>query len=320
LPWLLDQFRKNEQTTGKRLLDVLTVHYYPQSGEYSTDLSAETKQNRNRSTRSLWDPSYVDTSWIADNIHLIPRLKQWVAESYPGTAIGITEYSWGADGYMNGATAQADILGIFGREGLDLANRWISPINGTPTFNAIKLYRNYDNAKSTFGDVSLLATTPNPDNQSAFAAERTLDGALTIMVVNKIEAATPVSLQVSNFAHNGKAQLWLVQAGAAITRYPDFTVQNNAIATVLPGESIGLFVLPAESSGPQLRAGSYSPSDGMFKFLLNGLPGKTYAIYSSNDLKDWRLLQNTTLTLASMEISVPANGENHKFLKAVLVP
>ena len=55
---------------------------------------------------------------------LIPRMKGWVASYYPGTKIGITEYNWGAEGYINGATAQADILGIFGREGLDLATRW----------------------------------------------------------------------------------------------------------------------------------------------------------------------------------------------------
>ena len=58
---------------------------------------------------------------------LIPRMKNWVATYYPGTKIGITEYNWGAEGHINGATAQADILGIFGREGLDLATRWTTP-------------------------------------------------------------------------------------------------------------------------------------------------------------------------------------------------
>ena len=31
---------------------------------------------------------------------------------------------------MNGALAQADIFGIFGREGLDLATRWKTPSYG----------------------------------------------------------------------------------------------------------------------------------------------------------------------------------------------
>ena len=101
---------------------------------------------------------------------------------YPGTKIAVTEYNWGAEGHINGATAQADILGIFGREGLDIATRWTTPDASTPTYKAIKLYRNYDGAKSAFGDVSISATGPNPDNVAAFAAQRSSDSAATVMV------------------------------------------------------------------------------------------------------------------------------------------
>src|SRR5256884_9588177 len=62
LPWLLGQLKAD----GRHLLDVFTVHYYPQSGEFSNDVSASTQLLRNQSTRSLWDPSYVDQSWIND--------------------------------------------------------------------------------------------------------------------------------------------------------------------------------------------------------------------------------------------------------------
>ena len=91
---------------------------------------------------------------------------------YPGTPIGITEYNWGAEAHINGATTQADILGIFGREGLDMAARWTTPDATTPTYKAMKMYRNYDGNKSTFGDTSVSAAVPNPDNVSAFAAQR----------------------------------------------------------------------------------------------------------------------------------------------------
>jgi len=67
---------------------------------------------------------------------------------YPGTPVGITEYNWGAEDHINGATAQADVLGIFGREALDLATRWSTPAVGAPAYNAIKTYRNYDGNKS----------------------------------------------------------------------------------------------------------------------------------------------------------------------------
>src|ERR1051326_183753 len=114
----------------------------------------------------------------------IPRLRSWVNTYYAaGTPIGITEYNWGAESHINGATTQADILGIFGREGLDMATRWTAPNSSTPTYQAIKIFRNYDGNRSTFGDTSVAAAAPNPDNLSAFASLRSSDGALTVMVI-----------------------------------------------------------------------------------------------------------------------------------------
>src|SRR4030095_10153491 len=143
---------------------------------------------RNRSTRSLWDPAYTDETWINDKVRLIPRLKTWVnSYYYAGTPVGITEYNWGAEGHINGATTQADIYGIFGREGLDIGARWTTPATTTPTYKAMKMYRNYDGNRSTFGDTSVRAlSTSSPDHLSAFAAERSTDGALTVMVISKV--------------------------------------------------------------------------------------------------------------------------------------
>src|SRR5205085_5160896 len=130
-------------------------------------------------------------SWINSVMMVNPRMRNWVAAYYPGTKIGITEYNWGAEGSINGAIAQADLLGIFGREGLDLATRWTTPDSSTPTFKAMKLYRNYDGNRSTFGETSVSATsTANADNLSVFAAERTSDGALTVMVISKYLSGT----------------------------------------------------------------------------------------------------------------------------------
>ncbi len=170
LPWFLDQMRQQQTISGQRLLDVFTVHYYPQGGEFSDDVSTAMQLRRNRSTRSLWDPGYVDETWINDRVQLVPRLKSWVNTYYPGTPIGITEYNWGAENHINGATTQADIYGIFGREGLDMGARWATPASSTPTYKAMKMYRNYDGNRSTFGDVSVAASVPNPDNVAAFAA------------------------------------------------------------------------------------------------------------------------------------------------------
>lgn len=252
LPWLLDQLRQHDAASGQRLLDVFSVHYYPQGGEYGNDTSAAMQLRRNRSTRSLWDPSYVDESWISDVVRLVPRLREWVNAYYPGTKTAVTEYNWGAEGHINGATAQADILGIFGREGLDMATRWTTPASTSPTYKAIKMYRNYDGARSTFGDQSVRASGPNPDVLSSFAALRSSDGALTIMVVSKaLSGSTPVSVDLANFSAASTAQAWQLDAANAIRRLADVAVVGGRLSQSVPPQSITLFVVPAGSApGP----------------------------------------------------------------------
>jgi hypothetical protein len=255
LPWLLDQLHQNDTATGNRLLDVFSVHYYPQSGEFGNDTSTAMQLLRNQSTRSLWDTNYIDKSWINDKVQLIPRLKGWVSTHYPGTMIAVTEYNWGAEGHINGATTQADIFGIFGREGLDIASRWTTPDPSTPTYNAMKMYRNYDGMKSTFGDTSVQDTVANPDNLSSFAAVRTSDGALTIMVINKVlTGQTPAAMSLANFANQGVAHVWQLTAANAITQLADMQFSGNSFTATVPAQSITLFVVPAGSTTGVLTA------------------------------------------------------------------
>jgi hypothetical protein len=245
LPWYLNQLHQRDMATGQRLLDIFTVHFYPQGGQYGNDTSTTMQQLRNRSTRALWDPSYVDESWIGTSVQLIPRLKSWVASYYPGTKIGLTEYNWGAEGHINGATTQADILGIFGREGLDVANMWTTPAATTPTYKAIKMYRNYDGLGSGFGDTSVSAIAPNPDTLSVFAAQRSVGGALTIMAVNKDLSTSPaVNFHLSNFTAGGAVQVWRLTSSNVITRATDAGVSGSTLSVSLPAQSITLFVIP----------------------------------------------------------------------------
>ena len=246
LPWVLDQVHKNDLATGKRSLDVFSVHFYPQAGEFSDAVDSATVLLRNRSTRQLWDPNYVSESWIGDKVRLIPRLKGWVSSYYPGTKTAITEYNWGAEGSMSGATTQADIFGIFGREGLDLATRWTTPASGTPTYLAMKLYRNYDGKKSGFGNLSVSDTAPDPDTVSSFAAVRSSDGALTVTLINKSPSASaPVTVSLANFLSGLAAQAWQLTSANAITRLTDVAIKNSALAVTLPAQSVTLLVIPS---------------------------------------------------------------------------
>ena len=254
MPWLLGELRQHELATGVRLLDVFALHYYPQGGEYAPwdeDLSEEMQERRNRSTRSLWDPAYVDESWIGTQVRLLPRMRQWRDAEYPGLGLGITEYNWGAEGHMNGATAQADLLGIFGREGLDLATRWTTPEAGSPAFRAMQMYRNYDGDLSTFGDASVAVGGEDPDRFAAFAAQRSSDGALTVIAVAKsLTENTPLTLDLGDFSAAGEVEVWrLSAADDEIVRLADLTLVGNVLTTSVPAQSVTLFVAPLAGHG-----------------------------------------------------------------------
>jgi hypothetical protein len=323
MPWLLNQLHLHDSNNGQRLLDYFTLHCYPQGGEYGDDVSPATETLRNESTRQLWDTNYVDQSWIgqqpANNIlMLIPRMKGWVSNYYPGTKIGITEYNWGAEAFINGATAQADLLGIFGREGLDLATRWTTPASNTPTYLAMEIYRNYDGHKSAFGDASVLAAVPDPDGLSAFAAIRTNDSALTVMVINKtLSGFTPMAINVTNFANSGSAQAWQITAGNIISRLADVSYSGGVVSNLLPAQSITLFVLPTVKN-LWLRPGTNAPPHQM-EFWLDGQGGQSYTVQSSTNLSTWAIVSTNTLATNSFRFLFSTTNSSGMFYRAGLV-
>ncbi len=316
-PWFLSQVQQRSQAAGQRLLDVFTLHCYPQEGSVSGDaVDTATELLRNQSTRVFWDTNYVDPSWINTNIMLIPRMRSWVTTNYPGTKIGITEYNWGAEPYINGATAQADIDGIFGREGLDLATRWTTPDPSTPTYLAMKMYRNYDGNKSTFGDTSILTSVPNPDDLSAFGAVRTSDGAMTLMVINKdLNNATPITANITNFNATGTVQRWQLTSANVITQLANIKLANNVLSDMVPAQSITLYVLPA-LNGFNLLAGARN-STNQLSLWLNGQAGLTYILQSSTDLFHWGAVSTNTLSSNSFPYLVATTNPAKMFYRGL---
>ncbi len=239
LPWLLGQWRR-----AGTPVDIVSVHYYPQGGEFADgkpdDVSPEMQARRNRSTRALWDPDYFDASWMQAHVCLIPRLRGWVDRYYhPGTPIALTEYSWGAEGHMNGATAQADVLGILGREGVYMAARWMAPAPGSPTYLAMKLYRNPDGAGHGFGETSIYAHTPDPDRLAAFGAQRA-DGVTTVVLVNKpMGSPSRVDVSLAHVAPVGRFTFHQL-VGGTIHPGPRQTYAGGHIVMTLPAQSVTL--------------------------------------------------------------------------------
>ena len=68
--WFINTYLKTmkhaSDSCGKRLLDVFTIHWYPNLNEDvgSEDTSATVRAARLQCTRSLWDSTYTEDSWI----------------------------------------------------------------------------------------------------------------------------------------------------------------------------------------------------------------------------------------------------------------
>ena len=268
--WYLQQMHAYEQQYGRRILDYVEIHDYPQASGVSLSPAggASTQALRLRSTRSLWDPSYTDESWIATPVQLIPLMHDWVSSDYPGTKLAISEYNWGGVEHINGALAQADVLGIFGREALDLATMWSPPSSAQPAAYAFRMYLNYDGAHAHFGDVSVAATSANQDQLAVYAAQRTTDGKLTLMIVNKSAQALSSNVGLSGFTAAADAQVYAYSAAnlASIVHLADQVVAPTGFTATFPASSITLLILspsgmPAPTSTPSAIANStWTPS------------------------------------------------------------
>lgn len=212
-PWYLQQVASYQATHGVRLLDYLDVHYYPQAGNValSDDESAATSALRLRSLKGLYDPSYVDESWIGQAVDLIPRMKQWVAADLPGTRLAISEYNWGNDNGPSSALAQAEALAIFGREGVDLAARWVAPAPGSRVEDAFRLYLDFDGKGARVAGDSVQAISSDPDTVGAYAVAGA-GSRLHLLLFNKDTVSRTVQVQV---AGSSSAPLTLYEFDAA---------------------------------------------------------------------------------------------------------
>ncbi|MDQ1300333.1 MAG: hypothetical protein QG637_250 [Chloroflexota bacterium] len=264
VPWYLQQMKAYDDAYGVRLLDYLDLHFYPQASGVSLAPagSAATQALRLRSTRALWDPTYVDESWIAGAgpdggiVRLIPRMREWIAANYPGTKLALGEYNWGGLESINGALAQADVLGIFGREGMALATLWSPPALTAPGAFAFRIYRNYDGAGAKFGEVSVAATSSDQSKLAAYAAERAADGALTLMVINKTDGALAADLNIANrpamrtaSTQSGPQTAHVYQYSpanlSAIVSQPDIVLGAGPTLVTFPARSLTLLIVPA---------------------------------------------------------------------------
>ena len=196
--YFLAQMKAASDSANRRLLHRFDMHWYPEArGDHrivfeTTSPSYGTNNDidaRLQAPRSLWDPAYVENSWITQyttnggGIQLLPRLRSAVNQYFPGTGLAITEYNYGGTEHISGGVAQADVLGIFG-EFQTVACFWPLTSDNSYVTAAFKLFRNYNSNGSAFGSTSLTASASD-NAMAAIHAARVIDGKLTVVAINR---------------------------------------------------------------------------------------------------------------------------------------
>ena len=255
IEYYLDQAAAAEADQGQRLIDVLDLHYYSEAR--GDDIRIIDDNNspgvvaaRVQAPRSLWDPTYTETSWITQwstygPIELLPRLDQKIAAHYPGTRVAITEYNFGGYGHISGGIAQADVLGIFGRDQIFAAALW--EMNNDASFHhgAFDIYRNYDGNGGAFGDTSISATTDDVEATSIYASvDDGDDDRMVLVVINKTDAAQVAGISVQHGVAFSRAEAYqLTSASSNPVQAADVTVSGNQLTYSMPAMSVTTLVL-----------------------------------------------------------------------------
>jgi hypothetical protein len=257
IDYYLAELAQASETDGRRLVDYLDVHWFPEIyGDNSVRIignehTPDVVQLRVQAPRSLWDSTYVENSWITNYplnhqpVRLVPWLQERIAAGYPGTKLAITAWSYGGGTDPSGAVAAADALGIFGREGVDLA-AWSSQTGDDPfVLGAFQAFRNYDGAGSAFGDTSVAAASDHVEVASVYASiDSSNPNRVVVVAINRTDSSLPATLSVGDAQTFASADLYVISAASPVpVAGPALSAgTGNSFAYEMPAYSVSVIV------------------------------------------------------------------------------
>ena len=286
ISWWLAQMKAAETSAGKPVVDGMDLHWYSEAGDggpqnpgnggpagsdcrINTDSStnksmpsdcytpaglAGTVAAREQATRSLWDPTYLENSWITSSlngkaIQLIPLMQQKIAANDPSMKLSFSEWNYGGGSDISGSIATADALGVFGAYGVDMAMLWELWHDESFTYAAFDAYRNYDGKGAAFGDTSIAASTSDVPNASVYASLSSADASrLVIVAINKALTSKVAGIVVNHSTVYTKAAVYAVtQSGGAkvVPAAALAAAATNAFRYTMPAQSVSVIV-PAQ--------------------------------------------------------------------------
>ena len=281
--WFTDRYlaelKAASATYGRRLIDVYNFNWYSEATDGATrvvDFTGSTLTDAQiqaivQSPRSLWDPTFTEDSWITEAItggpiRLLPRLQSKIDAIWPGTKLAITEWNNGGNNHIAGAIAIADNLGIFGQYGLFEASFWPLGTMTSGTFDGagFRMYRDFDGALGSFGDISIPTTSSNTAKVSTYISRDSAQpGRYVIVAINRSNSAQAVCF--SGLAVAGTAKLYRL-TGASTTPAAIGTTAVDLSTWLLSAPAYSITTIEINSSTPSAnyatwRADNFTGTD-----------------------------------------------------------
>lgn len=225
-----------------RLLDVLDLHFY------------NAGNNLRQDSRSFWDPTYIETSWITQDVlgnqpyDAENTFRKLIDNYYPDTKLSISE--WGLLGNsIESSIYLADMLGAFGKKNVYMAN-YFGRVHGYLA-GAFKIFTNYDNNNSRYADISVEASSSDNSLVSVYASiDEDTEGTMHIILINRSNSTQNVNINLNTqFAQYESSSVYALLNGSngVINQLSDIQIANNEFAFSL--QASGIYHLVLESSG-----------------------------------------------------------------------
>ena len=256
----LDAFARASKEDGRRLLDVLDLHYYAE-GEIATAAGVD---GTLQAPRYLWDPSYRNPSWLGEVIPedgaILKIVDAAIARYNPGTKLGFSEYNPGSITEWQGGLALVDMIGAFGRYGVDRAAFWSllpqnpTPEQAAPSRAAFRLLRDYDGKGGVFGDEARDVTNPNVRDLSAWAATDAKTGDLHLLIGKTRHLPQTIRLPLPKGRFTRAEAYGFDDAKIELRPYPAPTLGPDGMTLELPKKTALHIVLRATRSYPARHA------------------------------------------------------------------
>jgi hypothetical protein len=108
------------------------------------------------------------------------------------------------------------------------------------------MYLNYDGSGGAFGDTSVQAASTDQERLAIYAALRSEDDAMTLMIINKTSQPLTSQVSLAGFSPTGSAAIYRYSAAnlTTIVYEGEQAVTSSGFEATFPANSITLIVIP----------------------------------------------------------------------------